>query len=604
MPAGPGPHRARTTRIVDTGKAPATGQPWLDTYPPDVPKDLEPFPDGSLFGLLERSAERFGGRPASAFFGAHLSYDDLLAGAERFSAVLAGLGVGKGDRVALILPNCPQYVIAYYGTVRIGAIVVGNNPLYTPDELAHQLADADPAVTIVLDLFHDLLERAVERGASTGRVLVTKLNEYMPFPLKVLAPIGFRREAKEHERPWPPIRKDVDVRRLADEMKNAGPPPPVADVDPVKDVAALLYTGGTTGPSKGAMLSHRSLIANAMQGASWFTGIVHGEEVMMCALPFFHAFGMLAMNAAVFMAAKLVLVPRFDLDLVLKAIDKERPTLFPGVPRMYIALNESPKTAKHDLRSITACISGAAPLPQAVADRFREVTGGGELVEGYGLTEASPVTHANPFQGTRKPGSIGLPMPNTDCKIVNLDDADLVQPLGEPGELCVRGPQLMLGYWGHPEETANVLRNGWLHTGDIAQMDERGFFTIVDRLKDLVIVSGFNVYPTEVEDVLYRHPKVLKCAVIGLPDEKTGERVKAFIILRPGETSTAEEIIAWCQDPEGGSLARYRVPKEIEFRDELPETLIGKVLRRVLQHEEREKRSAAEPAGEAGTPAS
>jgi long-chain acyl-CoA synthetase len=587
---------------VDPTEADATERPWLASYPPDVPRNLEPFPGGSLFGLLERSAERFGDHTASAFFGAHLSYRDLRSGAERFSAMLANLGVGKGDRVALILPNCPQYLIAYYGTVRIGAVVVGNNPLYTPDELAHQLSDCDPAVTIVLDLFHDLLSRAVRRGARTGEVLVTRLNEYMPFPLKQLARIEFRRQAKAQGHPWPPIPRGVKVRHLAAEMRTAGAAGPAAVVDAEHDTAALLYTGGTTGPSKGAMLSHHALTANAMQGASWFAGIVEGEEVMMCALPFFHAFGMLAMNAAVLMAAKLALVPRFDLDLVLKAIEKERPTLFPGVPRMYIALNESPKTAGHDLRSITACISGAAPLPQAVADRFREVTGGGELVEGYGLTEASPVTHANPFQGRRKPGSIGLPMPNTDCKIVNLEDADRIQPPGEPGELCVRGPQLMLGYWGRPEETANVLRNGWLHTGDIAVMDERGYFTIVDRLKDLVIVSGFNVYPNEIEDVLYHHPKVQKCAVIGVPDERTGERVKAFIVLRPGETATPEEIIAWCRDPDGGSLARYRVPREIEFRDELPETLIGKVLRRVLQTEERARRDATLPAGAADAP--
>jgi long-chain acyl-CoA synthetase len=296
------------------------------------------------------------------------------------------------------------------------------------------------------------------------------------------------------------------------------------------------------------------------------------------------------MNFGVLKAAKLVLLPRFEIARALKAIEKERPTLFPGVPRMFLAMNESPLTRKHDLGSLQACISGAAPLPLAVAQRFEELTGTGRVVEGYGLTECAPVTHANPLVGARKEGSIGMPLPDTDVKLTDLDEPDREVSAGERGELCVKGPQVMLGYWNRPDETQLVIRNGWLHTGDVAVMDPDGYFQIVDRIKDMVLVSGFNVYPTEVEEVLYHHPKISKCAVVGLPDPVTGERLKAYIVLKEGETATAEEIVAWCR-AEGG-LAGYRVPHDIEFRDSLPETLIGKVLRRVLQEEERQKAAA------------
>jgi long-chain acyl-CoA synthetase len=298
------------------------------------------------------------------------------------------------------------------------------------------------------------------------------------------------------------------------------------------------------------------------------------------------------MNLGLGHGLKLAMLPRFDLKLTLKELARERVTLFPGVPRLYIALNESPLTAKYDLKSLKACISGASPLPQAVADRFAEVTGGAQVVEGYGLTEASPVTHVNPIKGRRKEGSIGLPIPDTDCRIVSLDDPDRELPPGERGELCIKGPQVMLGYWRRPDATAEAIRNGWLHTGDVAVMDPDGYFRIVDRIKELILVSGFNVYPTEIEEVIYRHPKVLKVSVVGVPDEVTGERVKAFVVPRPGETLTAEELDAFCRDPASG-LAGYRVPKEWEFRESLPETLIGKVLRRVLLEEELQKRRAA-----------
>jgi long-chain acyl-CoA synthetase len=567
-------------------------QPWHATYPPDVPTSLEPYPDESVFALLEGAAAGFGSHPALAFFGRHMTYAKLLEEVEKCSAFLAGLGVGRGDRVGMILPNCPEYVITWYACQRLGAIAVGNNPLYTERELLHQVKDSGARVMVVLDQVYKRFGDI--RGASgVQEVVVTKLNHYMPAPIKWLAPLKFRSDAKEHGTPLPFIPADHEVRSWADLMKQAGPiPPPAPIADPTHEVAALIYTGGTTGLSKGAMLTHRNLVANARQAAVWFNVVRQGEDGVLASLPFFHSFGTLAMNFAITKAAKLVLIPRFDIEMVLKAIAKERPTLFPGVPRMYIALNENPSTAKYDLRALKACVSGAAPLPMAVAQEFERITGGAKVVEGYGLTECSPVTHANPLMGERREGSIGMPLPDTDVRLIDLDDPDREVSQGERGELCVKGPQIMLGYWNKPEETALVIRNGWLHTGDIATMDPDGYFRIVDRLKDMVIVSGFNVYPTEIEAVLYQHPKISKCAVVGVPDDTTGERIKVYIVLKEGETATAEEITAWCRDPEQG-LTGYRVPKDIEFRDSLPETLIGKVLRRVLQEEERVKAEAA-----------
>jgi long-chain acyl-CoA synthetase len=565
------------------------GRPWLDHYPPGMPASLAPYPDESLFSLLENAAAGFGDRTAIAFFGRHLTYTELLAEVERCSAVLAGLGVGRGDRVGLLLPNCPEYVIAFYACQRIGAIAVGNNPLYTERELEHQLADAGVSVMIVLDQIYARFG-SIRDAVGVREVIGVRLSHYMAFPLNVLAPLKFRREARR-EGLWPFVPADDPIRWWQDVMKEAGSVPPVVRVDAVADVAALLYTGGTTGLSKGAMLSHRNLVANAMQASAWLSVVPPGEGGLLVCLPFFHSFGTLAMNFGVSKAAKLVLVPRFDMKMVLKAIAKERPTLFPGVPRMFLAMGESPLLTKYDLTSVQAAISGAAPLPLAVAQRFEERAGTGRVVEGYGLTECSPVTHANPLVGERREGSIGMPLPDTDVKLVDLEDPDRVVAQGDPGEMCVRGPQVMLGYWNRPEATALMVRDGWLHTGDVAIMDPEGYFRVVDRIKDMILVSGFNVYPSEIEETLYRHPKVSKVAVVGLPDAVTGEHAKAFIVLQDGASATADEIVAWCRN-EGG-LTGYRVPKDIEFRESLPETLIGKVLRRVLQEEERERAATA-----------
>jgi len=571
-------------------------RPWFDSYPPDMPHSLAPYPRESVFSLLRSAAAGFPDKPALAFFGARMTYAKLLSEVERFSAVLAGLGVRQGDRVGMILPNCPEYVIAFFACQRIGAVAVGNNPLYTERELEHQITDSGAKVMIVLDqIYHRF--GAIRDAAGVQEVVAVKLNRYMKAPIRWLAPLKFKSDARKAGTPLPFIPADHAVRWWGDLMKAAGPAPPEATIaDPEREIAALVYTGGTTGLSKGAMLSHMNLVANARQAAAWLDVVRQGEDGIVAALPFFHSFGTLVMDFSMTKAAKLILLPRFEIDMALKAMSSEKPTLFPGVPRMYIALNQDPRTPKHDLASLKACISGAAPLPMAVAKRFEEITGGAKVVEGYGLSECSPVTHANPLVGVRKEGFIGLPLPDTDVKLVDLDEPDRRVPQGERGEMCIRGPQVMLGYWNRPDESGLVIRDGWLHTGDVAIMDEQGYFRIVDRIKDMILVSGFNVYPTEVEAVLFRHPKILKCAVVAVPDDTTGERVKAFIVLKPGESATADEIVSWCRDPEQG-LSGYRVPKDIEFREELPETLIGKVLRRVLQDEERKKREAAASAG-------
>lgn len=562
---------------------------WHGNYPEEVPKSLEPYPEHSLYQILQDAADGFPNRPALAFLGNHLSYSGLHDEVKKLAAGLVALGVTRGDRVGLILPNSPQFVIGYYAALRIGAIAVGNNPLYTRRELTHQLSDSGCRVVVVLDQLYPTLGAARAQLPDLEHIVVTKITDYMSPPLSWLAPLKFRREARAEGRQWPPVPSGAEVVWWRDLMAESHPVPAVAEVDPRNDVAALVYTGGTTGLSKGAMLTHFNLVANATQNKAWFPGLTDGQEAGLCVLPFFHSYGMtVCMNIGILEAAKLILIPKpSDLDQVLKAIEKERPTLFPGVPRLYIAINEAAAKKDVDMTSIKACFSGAAKMPGAVLERFESATGG-TIVEGYGLTETSPTTHANPITGVRKEGSVGLPFPDTDCRIVDLDDPTRdVQP-GEEGELLISGPQVMAGYWNKPEETESVFSDGWFRTGDVVRMDDDGYFYIVDRIKEMIIVSGFNVYPNEVEEVIYRHPKVAKVAVIGVPDETTGEAIKAFIVLHEGDTATADEIIEWCRDPETG-LAGYRVPKQVEFRESIPETMVGKVLRRVLVEEEREK---------------
>jgi long-chain acyl-CoA synthetase len=582
------------------------GRPWLASYPPDVPHSLAPYPAKSLFSILDESARRFPDRPAIAFrvpgapMGKTLTYAQLSKQIDQFSRVLASLGVSRGDRVGLVLPNCPQYVIAYYAALRIGAVVVGNNPLYTERELTHQLKDAGIEVCVTLDVLYPKIAQ-VRDAVGLREVIVGRVTDYMPFPVNLLAPIRMKKEAKHHGEPWPPVPPGAKVRWWKEMMSGSYEPVPVAEVDAQTDVAGLIYTGGTTGLSKGAMLTHANLVSNVMQGRAWFPDLVEGQEGFMCIIPFFHSFGMtVCMNLGLYVGAKLVLMPRFELEPTLKVIQKEKPTLFPGVPRLYIAINEGKETPKYDLSSIRACFSGAAPLPMAVAEKFESITGS-RIVEGYGLTETSPITHGNPIAGTRKPGSIGLPVPDTDCRIVDLEDWTKEVEPGKDGELIIAGPQIMQGYFNRPEETDGMIKTAqdgtrWLLTGDIAKVDEEGYFYIVDRKKDMIIVSGFKVFPTDVEQVLYSHPKIQKAVVLGLPDNQTGESVKAYVVLREGETATEKEIIDFTKDPKQG-LTGFRVPRSIEFRDSLPETLVGKVLRRVLVEEEKQKVAAQSSKG-------
>jgi long-chain acyl-CoA synthetase len=568
-----------------------TARPWLSHYPKEVPDTVGPIPAGNAYAMLAGAAERHPDRPALSWFGRHLSYATLERECGRFAAVLKSIGIGGGDRVALVLPNSPQYVIAYYATLRLGAIVVGNNPLYTERELTHQLADAGASVVVVLDTLYAASRGAIA-AAGIRHTIVTGVTDYLRFPKRQLAAVKIRREAKRHHEPWPPVPSDAQVKSWSSLMRSASTAPPVAEVDASRDVAGLIYTGGTTGFSKGAMLTHRNLVANAMQCATWFIGIQDGGESIFCVLPFFHCYGMtVGMNLGLLKAGKLILVPKWDLHQVLHDIDRERATLFPGIPKIYSMINEAPGADRFDLSSIKFCLSGAGALHPSVAERFEQLTGG-RLVEGYGLTECSPVAVANPLDGTAQPGTIGLPVCDTDCRLVNLDDPGREVPSGARGELWIRGPQVMLGYWNRPKETVEVLRDGWLRTGDVAVMDDNGFLRIVDRIKDMIKVSGYAVYPADIEEVMLHHPKIGKVCVLGLPDSHGGgEMAKAFVVLKPGATATPDEILDWCKDPKTG-MAWFRVPKAIEIRDSLPETIVGKVLRRVLLEEEREKAGA------------
>ncbi len=561
-------------------------RPWLKSYPPDVPESLEPFPERPVWSLLEDAARRFPDSTAIAFpvapMAKRLTYRQLVDEAERFAKALQALGVKKGDRVGLVLPNCPQFVIAFYAIQRLGAVSVGNNPLYTQREMTHQLTDAGIEVLIVLDVLYPLIG-AIREQVGLEKVVVTKIGDYLGFPINKLSVIKQKKEAQKEGHPWPPVPSDADVLQWSDLMRSASGDLPPLEVNAKEDVACLVYTGGTTGLSKGAMLTHYNVVSNALQTSSWFVDVEEGNEGIMCVLPFFHSYGLNAvMSVGIAKGMKLVLLPRFELEMALKAIAKEKPTLFPGVPRIYIAINESPETKNHDLSSIRACFSGAAPLPVAVAEKFEGITGG-RLVEGYGLTETSPVTHINPIYGKRKFGSIGLPIPDTDCKIVDLDDPEKEMPAGEAGELCIAGPQIMKGYWNKSEETDDMIRvhaDGirWLHSGDVATMDEEGYFSIVDRKKDMIIVSGFNVYPTDVEQVLYRHPKIAQVCVVGVPDKKTGEGVKAFVVLKPGVAAT-EATAKALQEFVKAEIAPYKYPRVVEFVDALPRTLTGKLQR-------------------------
>lgn len=555
---------------------------WAARYDPGVPRHLT-YPAIPLHAILERTASRYphvkatiyGAVAAGRCLDAGMTYRQLAAYAARFAGGLQSLGVRKGDRVAFVLPNCPQFVYSFYGALQAGAVVVPTNPLYTVPELRRQLADSGASVVVVMSKLYPLVAEAAE-GTEVRHIVVTNVKEHFSLPLRLLFTVT--REKKDGHRV--DIRDDPRALWLGDLLRVADRPRPV-EVDP-SDLAVLQYTGGTTGIPKGAMLTHRALVANVHQCRAWQTTIREGDDRVVAIMPFFHVYGLtVVMNLAVMTGITMILIPRPDLLHIFLSIKEHRPGHFPGAPRIYALLNASPELDKYDLSSIQTFGSGSAPLPVEVMRRFEKLTGG-KMMEGYGLTEASPVTHMNPRERMRKPGSVGLPLPDIDLKIVDVKSGRREVARGEPGELCVRGPNLMDGYWRRPDETALVLRDGWLHTGDIVREDDDGYLYVVDRIKEMVIVSGFKVYPREVDEVLYSHSAVLEAAAAGVPHPSKGEVVKAFVVLKPGATATAHELIAHCRT----SLAPFKVPVAIAFRDELPKTIVGKILRRKLVEED------------------
>ena len=560
-----------------------TGHPWTKFYEAGVPASVN-YPDITLGEVLFQTASKFSDRSALLFYGKKITYGELDRLANQFARALTGLGIKKGDRVALMLPNIPQMVIAYYGTLRAGAVAVPTNPLYHEHELEIQLKDSGAETLVAVDMFYHVISPVLPRTHVRNLVLCG-IKDFLPFPKNLLYPLKAKIEKQ-----WVSVKRVPPIYDFLDLIKQESG----AIVDlPVSsgDVALLQYTGGTTGIPKGAVLTHRNLVVNAVQCKTWLTLRNEGEAVILAVIPFFHVYGMTtAMNLGVLIGASLVLLPKFHTKEVLHFIQKYRAEIFPGIQAMYLAISNYSKINKYDLTSLKVAISGAGPLMHEVQERFEHLTAA-RIVEGYGLSEASPVTHANPIFGKRKVGSIGLPWPDTEARIVDIETGEKVLPVGEAGELVVKGPQVMKGYWNKPRETGHALRGGWLHTGDIAKMDEKGYFFIVDRIKDMIKTVGENVYPREVEEVLFMHPKVKDAVVVGIPQEFLGEEIKAYIVLKEGETTTAAEIISFCRE----QLSKFKVPKEVEFRKELPKTLVGKVLRRVLRDEELKKTKAAKP---------
>jgi long-chain acyl-CoA synthetase len=507
-----------------------------------------------------------------------LTYRRLSELTDRFAQALVQLGVQKGDRIAIMLPNLPQTIIAYFGILKAGAYVVQINPLYVGPEIAQQLTDSGAQTLVTLDQFYPKVQPLMDR-TPLKRLILTSIRDYLPWLKRLLYPLKARGQGQAQEvKRVPPL---YDFRRL---LKKAPVGSPRVNVSP-DDIAILQYTGGTTGIPKGVMLSHRNLVTNAVQCRHWLQTLREGEEVFLGVLPFFHVYGMTAcQNLSMLIGGTIVLLPRFQVDEVLKTISAERVTAFPGIPAMYLAVNSHPKAAEYNLSSVRLCISGAGPLYAEVQDRFEKLTGS-RLVEGYGLTEAGPVTHCNPIAGPRHSRCIGLPLPDTDARVVEPETGSFVLGTGEIGELQVKGPQIMRGYWNQTSETAGALKNGWLCTGDLVKMDDEGFFYVQDRKKDMIKTGGMNVYPREIDECLCQHHKVKEACVIGIPQDLRGEKIKAFVVLKEGEQASAAELLEHCRQ----RLAKFKVPKQIEFRTELPKTLVGKVLRRVLLEEERSR---------------
>jgi long-chain acyl-CoA synthetase len=559
-------------------RTPLSDRPWLSAYADGVPHEIEPVTE-TLVGMLEASVARYGDRVALEFFGERTTYAELGDQVSRAANALRKLGVEAGDRVALVLPNCPQHVVAFYAALRIGAIVVEHNPLYTPRELRHQFEVHEAVVAIVWDKVADIVAD-FPRDIAPAAIVAVDLTDAMPWTTRAALrlPLARARESRAALTATPTAKGVIGwapfarARRLSRKH-----PSPVLD-----DIALLQLTSGTTGTPKAAILSHRNLRSNAAQGRAWVPGLREGEETFYAVLPMFHAYGLtLCLTFAMSIGARVVLFPKFDVDLVVAAAKKSPPTFLPGVPPIYDALSRATTRKGVDLSSIRFAISGAMSLPVATVARWEEATGG-LLVEGYGMTETSPVALGNPIGHTRRPGTVGVPFPSTEIRVVDPDDPSRDRPLGESGELLIRGPQVFQGYWRRPDETAAVLlEGGWLRTGDIVTVSEDGFVTVIDRVKELIITGGFNVSPTEVEQVLTQHPDVTAAAVVGLPRSSGGEDVVAAVVMNDGAVFDSDALRDFCR----GHLAAYKVPKRIVEVDDLPRSQIGKVLRRSVREQ-------------------
>lgn len=549
-------------------------RPWYKHYPEDIPRTIE-YDKKPLYQFLQETAERVPDKKALNFMGKEMTFREILTEAKKLANYLQKLGLKKGDRVASMLPNTPQAVVTYYGTLMAGGIVVQVNPLYTERELAYQMKDSGAKFIVCLDILLPRVSK-VKEETDLEHIIVTRIADYLPFPKNLIYPFIQKREynivVKVEETDDTHVWKNVIANSPAEYQE--------VEIDPEEDLALLQYTGGTTGLPKGVMLTHYNLVANVQMAKAWISKAERDKEVVLGVLPFFHVYGMTTvMNLSIMYGAKMILLPRFDAGQVLKTIQKHKPTLFPGAPTIYIGLLNHPDFEKYDLSSIKACISGSASLPLEVQEQFEKRTNG-KIVEGYGLTESSPVTHANPIWGRRVNGSIGIPWPDTDAKIVKNGTLEEV-PVGEIGEIAVKGPQVMKGYWNNPEATEEVLKDGWLLTGDMGKMDEDGYFYVVDRKKDVIIAGGFNIYPREIEEVLFEHPDIVEAAVIGVPDDYRGETVKAVIVPKPGAKMDEKQLDEYCRK----HLAAFKVPRIYEFREELPKSVIGKVLKRQLVEE-------------------
>jgi long-chain acyl-CoA synthetase len=570
----------QTEERVSPYAAAYDARPWLARYPNDVPASLD-YPDISIWELLEQTVRKYGDHDAFVFRNDSMTFQQLQDQASAMAGALQKAGVKKGDAVLVLLPNIPHFPVTYFGTLRLGAMLAAVSPTSVEREIENLIEDSGARVIVTIDLLYEKIASAWER-AGVETVVVGSVTDFMPAWKRLAAGLTGKAPKPKQAVPYGPRVRPMRA------FISGGKREKVAATVKSSDVAVLQYTGGTTGLPKAAMLTHGSLIANATQMTGWFPKLKEGQETILAVLPFFHVYGVtLVMNAGLLLAANTVLIARpVTLD-IFEAVRQHRPTIFPGVPTLYVAVTNDRRHKDYDLSSIDVCVSGGAPLPSEVKRDFERITGG-HLYEGYGLSEASPMTHAQPHKGTSPEGSMGVPAPDTEARIVG-DDDQPVAP-GEEGELVIRGPQVMQGYWKREQETAESLRGGWLHTGDIARMDEDGWFYIVDRKKDLIITGGENIYPREVEEVLYEHPKVQEAAVVGVPHPFGGEIAKAFIVLKPGEEATKKDITQFAAE----RLSKAKVPRAVEFRSELPKSAGLKILRRVLAQEERE-RQASQP---------